>query len=399
MAEKSYEGLARRYRPQNFADVIGQRHVVGTLTKAIESGRWASSYLFIGGRGLGKTTMARLLAKAINCVTGPTAKFCGTCASCIEITAGRDIDVLEIDAASNTGVDNVRDSIIQAVATAPARGRAKIFIIDEVHMLSGAAFNALLKTIEEPPPNVIFILATTEGHKVPATIRSRCQRFDFRPVAIEELSARLRKIVDAEKITIDGQTLALICDYADGGVRDALSALDLIRAYSADTITIELAEEALGVVSSRTIEAMMERIAAADSKGVLEMVTAAINAGVDPAEILRGLLNAFRTELITDVAGKGQTPSSGRKSFSRGRIVSSLEALLEAMNRSRQGRHPRIELEVLVTELAEKKTEELSLIDLYQRLSQDEKSAPMEVPSAETNLERLKRIFKAEVVS
>jgi DNA polymerase-3 subunit gamma/tau len=194
----SYKGLARHYRPQTFSDVVGQKPVVQTLRKAIESGRWASAYLFIGGRGLGKTTIARILAKGILCEKGPTPEPCGECDTCQEITASRHIDVLEIDAASNTGVDNVRDTIIQAVSTSPVRGRAKVFIIDEVHMLSASAFNALLKTIEEPPPHVVFIMATTDGHKVPATIRSRCQRFDFRPITREELGARIARIAKSE---------------------------------------------------------------------------------------------------------------------------------------------------------------------------------------------------------
>lgn len=356
-----YEGLARRYRPQTFEDVIGQRAVVQTLRKAVESRRWSSAYLFIGGRGLGKTTMARILAKALLCEKGPTPEPCGTCDACVEIAASRHIDVLEIDAASNTGVDNVRDTIIQAVATSPVKGRAKIFIIDEVHMLSQSAFNALLKTIEEPPPHVMFIMATTDGHKVPATIRSRCQRFDFRPLAPEELGARLLMIAKEEKISIDEGAINVICDYAEGGVRDAISALDLVRSFSTDRITTETAEDALGVIPAAAIQALMERIAEADAAGGQARFTELLAVGADPSEILRGLLIAFRRLLLEEVQGRSVA-------FSRGRLIRSLEAVLVATDRARHSRHPRLEAEVLICRLAGMSADEVTLRDLYARL-------------------------------
>ncbi|MEK8024289.1 MAG: DNA polymerase III subunit gamma/tau [Candidatus Hydrogenedentota bacterium] len=370
----SYEGLARRYRPQTFEDVVGQRHVVGTLVKAVELRRWASAYLFVGGRGLGKTTMARLLAKAVNCEKGPTPLPCGSCAICTDIAAGRDIDVFEIDAASNTGVDHVRDTIIQAVSTSPARGRARIFIIDEVHMLSTAAFNALLKTIEEPPPNVLFILATTDAHKVPPTIRSRCQRFDFRPLSVEELSLRLKKIADREKIRIDDDALGLICDYAEGGVRDALSALDLIRSYAADQISLASAEEALGVVSSQSVGKLLERIRSGDADGLMIELAGIMDAGGDSGEVMRGLINSFRRLLVNDVEGR-------KTDFTRARILRSLEAILESAERSRHGRHARLELELLLCRLAGFHRDEISLREIYDRLIELETSAPAS-PSA-----------------
>lgn len=383
--ELPYEGLARRYRPQTFDDVVGQRHVVGTLTKAIDNKRWAAAYLFIGGRGLGKTTMARLVAKSINCAGGPAAKTCGKCESCVEISGGRDIDVLEIDAASNTGVDNVRDTIIQAVSTAPVRGRAKIFIIDEVHMLSTAAFNALLKTIEEPPPGVLFILATTEGLKVPATIRSRCQRFDFRPVTFEELNERLKEIVQKEKISIDDATLRLIADFSEGGIRDALSALDLVRAYCSDVITIERAEEALGVVPSRTIDELLKAFDARNTGAALSCATETLNMGADPVEIMRGLLGAFRARLITGI-------ESGAEPL--GRIVKSLDTILDAMMRSRQGRHPRLELELLLTKLAELREREIELREIYEKIGSPNNPST----SARDQVDRIKKLFNAEIV-
>jgi DNA polymerase-3 subunit gamma/tau len=362
----TYEGLARRYRPQTFQDVIGQKAVVQTLRKAVQAGRWSSSYLFIGGRGLGKTTMARILAKALLCERGPTPEPCGECESCLEIASSRHIDVLEIDAASNTGVDNVRDTIIQAVATSPVKGRVKIFIIDEVHMLSQSAFNALLKTIEEPPPHVLFIMATTDGHKVPATIRSRCQRFDFRPLAPEELGERLGKIAKEEGIVIDEGAINVICDYAEGGVRDAISALDLVRAFAADHITAETAEDALGVIPATAIQSLLERISEADAAGAQARFTSLLAAGADPSEILRGLLQAFRRLLLDEVNGR-----SG--AFTRGRLVRSLESILVAADRARFSRHPRLEAEVLICRLAGMTAEEVTMRDLYSRLLEMER--------------------------
>lgn len=357
----SYEGLARRYRPQTFDDVVGQQHVVRTLSRSLDANQWAGAYLFVGGRGLGKTTMARLLAKGVNCESGPTSHPCGHCSACREIAASRDIDVLEIDAASHTGVDNVRDLIIQAVSTSPVRGRAKIFIIDEVHMLSTAAFNALLKTIEEPPPGIVFILATTDGHKVPATIRSRCRRFDFRPVSIEELSERLTKIADAERFTIDDEALRLLSEYAEGGVRDALSALDLVRSYSGDAVTLADAENALGVIPSRAIAEMMAPLERGDAGSAVARMEEILKGGADAQELLRGLLLAYRRRLHEELATKAAS--------SRGRVVRSIDALLSAADRARYTRFPRLELETLLCRLAHFTEDEITLKDLYQRLA------------------------------
>ncbi|RMH56070.1 MAG: DNA polymerase III subunit gamma/tau [Candidatus Hydrogenedentota bacterium] len=363
--EKSdtYEGLARRYRPQTFDEVVGQGHIVRTLTKAIENGRWAHAYLFIGGRGLGKTTMARLLAKALNCKKGPTTTPCCRCDSCLEIAAGRDIDVLEIDAASNTGVDNVRDTIIQAVNTSAARARVKTFIVDEVHMLSTAAFNALLKTIEEPPSNVLFVLATTEGHKVPVTIRSRCQRFDFRPIPEETLVARLQTIAKKEKIKINKEALTLICRYAEGGVRDALSALDLVRSYNDKAITRKEVEEALGLVPHEEVQAIVEAISEGSADEVVSRVGSLVKSGIDPMEIVRGLVSSWRELLVASFERKG-----GMAEMSRGRIIRSLETLLETAARMRTSRFPRIELEVLLGRLCGLGLRDTSLRAIHEEL-------------------------------
>lgn len=377
-AAGAYEGLARRYRPRNFAEVIGQGHVVRTLSRAIAEGRWAAAYLFIGGRGLGKTTMARILAKSINCEKGPTTHPCGECSHCREIAAGRDLDVVEIDAASNTGVDNVRDVIIQAASTAAARARCKIFIIDETHMLSGQAFNALLKTIEEPPSHVLFVLATTDGHRVPPTIRSRCQRFDFRPVTAEELGARLRLIADQEAIAIDDESIALITTQAEGGVRDALSALDLVRAFAADRITFKETEAALGVIPRAAIEALVAAIAGGEAAAAVERLGELERSGADPGEILRGLLLDLRAAFLADLNGRAGV-------FTRGRLIRSIEALLASLERQRHSRFPWLELESLVGRLAFLGDEETSLKELYNRLLLLERgeappAAPVERP-------------------
>src|SRR5436190_9600116 len=224
----SYQVLARKWRPQRFDDVIGQQAVTRTLRNAISSGRIAHAFVFAGSRGCGKTTTARILARALNCVTGPTADPCGQCDACIEIAQGRDIDVLEIDAASHTGIDNIREVVIAGLSIAPARDRYKVFIIDEVHQLSTPSFNALLKSIEEPPAHVVFMMATTELHKIPDTILSRSQVFEFRTIATRLIVEQLQRIVAAEGIEAPDAALALIARSAEGSMRDAQSALDQV---------------------------------------------------------------------------------------------------------------------------------------------------------------------------
>ncbi|MDD5437493.1 MAG: DNA polymerase III subunit gamma/tau, partial [Candidatus Omnitrophica bacterium] len=216
----SYIAFARKYRPQTFDDIIGQSHVTTTLKNAISQDRVAHAYLFAGPRGVGKTTAARILAKALNCEKGPTTKPCNTCASCKEITQGSSLDILEIDGASNRGIDEIRN-LRDNVKFAPAKGKFKVYIIDEVHMLTPEAFNALLKTLEEPPKHVKFIFATTQAHKVPPTILSRCQRFDFRRIGSAQIVENLKKIVGAEALEINDEALGLIARYSDGGMRDA----------------------------------------------------------------------------------------------------------------------------------------------------------------------------------
>src|SRR6266581_5393197 len=231
----SYQVIARKWRPQKFDDVVGQQAVTRTLRNALASGRLAQAFVFAGPRGVGKTTTARILARALNCINGPTADPCGTCEACVEIAEGRDMDVLEIDAATHTGVDNVREVIIAGLGIMPVRNRYKIFIIDEVHQLSGPSFNALLKSIEEPPPHVVFMMATTELDKIPETVLSRSQVYEFRTISVKAIAEQLRTIVDAEAITVAEESLQLIARDAERSLRDAESKLDQVIAFTGST--------------------------------------------------------------------------------------------------------------------------------------------------------------------
>src|SRR5213593_806126 len=224
----SYQVIARKWRPQRFDDVVGQQAVTRTLKNALASGRLAQAFVFAGPRGVGKTTTARILARALNCEAGPTADPCGRCDACREIAEGRDIDVLEIDAATHTQVDKVRDIIVSGLGIAPVRDRYKVFIIDEVHRFSAQSFDALLKSIEEPPPHVVFMMATTELEKVPATIQSRSQVFELKTIGVKQIADQLRRIADAEQIAIDDAALLLVARAGDGSMRDAQSALDQV---------------------------------------------------------------------------------------------------------------------------------------------------------------------------
>src|SRR5947207_2939960 len=235
----AFQVLARKWRPQRFDDVIGQRGVTQTLRNAIAVKRIAQSFVFSGPRGVGKTTTARILARALNCVKGPTGDPCGECDACVEIAQGRDMDVMEIDAATHTQVDNIREVIIQNLSIAPVRNRYKVFIIDEVHQLSSHSFNALLKSIEEPPPHVVFMMATTELDKIPETVLSRSQVYEFRTISTKSIADQLRRIVDAERITVDDTGLRLIARDAEGSMRDAQSKLDQVLAFTGNTIAAD----------------------------------------------------------------------------------------------------------------------------------------------------------------
>jgi DNA polymerase-3 subunit gamma/tau len=277
----SYQVLARKWRPQTFGEVVGQQGVTQTLRNAIASGRIGQSFIFAGARGVGKTTTARILAKALNCVTGPTVDPCGQCDACTEIAEGRDLDVLEIDAATHTQVEKVRDIIIDGLSLRPVRDRYKIFIIDEVHMLSNSSFNALLKSIEEPPPHVVFMMATTELHKIPDTIRSRSQEFEFRTIATNAIAAELARIAEAERLQVEPAALQLLARSAEGSLRDAESAFDQVIAFAGERISVDDVATVLGLVSRDFLLDVVETVAAEDAARVFDVAGRAVEAGHD----------------------------------------------------------------------------------------------------------------------
>ncbi len=296
----AYLVLARKWRPQIFTDLIGQDHVSQTLANAIRSGRIHHAFLFTGARGVGKTSAARILAKALNCEEGLSDQPCGTCGSCVEITAGHGLDVIEIDGASNTGVDDVRE-LRENIRYLPNRSRFKIFIIDEVHMLSTNAFNALLKTLEEPPEHAKFIFATTEPHKIPITILSRCQRFDFRKIPLARIAGRLREIADAEKLKISERSLSLVARQGEGSMRDALSTLDQVIAFSGDEVEDDAVQTLLGMVDRRLLLDTVESVLQRDSRRALDAVRRVDQLGLALRQFTQDLLEMFRGMVICKV--------------------------------------------------------------------------------------------------
>ncbi|HUI10771.1 MAG TPA: DNA polymerase III subunit gamma/tau [Bacteroidota bacterium] len=293
---------ARKWRPMRFQDVAGQEHIITTLRNALASGRIAHAYLFSGPRGVGKTTTARLLAKAVNCSSPVEQNPDNTCASCLEITGGRSFDVLEIDGASNRGVEEIRN-LRESVRYAPARGRYKVYIIDEVHMLTKEAFNALLKTLEEPPPHVLFIFATTEINKVPATILSRCQRFDFRRIRTEEIAANLGSIARAEGLTVEPEAVLLVARRGDGSLRDAQSLFDQVVALCGTDVTRAKIVEALNLVDLDVYFRLTDIITAGDAAAGLALVDEVMRGGHDMREFLGGLIEHLRNLLIAKTTG------------------------------------------------------------------------------------------------
>ncbi|MCZ7591055.1 MAG: DNA polymerase III subunit gamma/tau [Kiritimatiellae bacterium] len=307
MAEKTnktHEVLARKYRPQTFDDVVAQQHVTQTLKNAIKSGRIAQAYLFVGPRGVGKTTLARIYAKALNCEKGPTPEPCDQCDICRSISEGRCLDVMEFDAASNTQVDRVREIILDHIGFAPAQTRYKVFIIDEVHMLSASSFNALLKTLEEPPPHVRFVFATTEPQKIPATILSRCQRFDLHRIPTNEIVKQLDFIAKKEKIKLEGDASLAIARGAEGGLRDAESALDQLIAFCGDTITEADVLSVFGLVAWRSLQEMATALLKGDVATLLQRIAEMDETGKDLQRLSVEFLEYFRDLLVVAYTGK-----------------------------------------------------------------------------------------------
>ncbi|HEY6837537.1 MAG TPA: DNA polymerase III subunit gamma/tau [Geobacteraceae bacterium] len=358
----SYLVLARKWRPQTFRDLIGQEHVSQTLKNAIDSGRVAHAFLFTGARGVGKTSSARILAKALNCEHGPSPEPCNECPACVEITNGNAVDVFEIDGASNTSVDDVRE-LRENIKYLPSRCRFKIFIIDEVHMLSTSAFNALLKTLEEPPPHVKFIFATTEPHKVPITILSRCQRFDFRRIPLVTIVERLRHIVGEEGIAISDAALAMIARKGDGSMRDSLSTLDQVLAFCGEEVSDDAVIGLLGVIDRRLLLETSRAVFDKDCRGVLDIVKRVDAFGYNMRYFCQELLDHFRTlTLLRAVGEDADLPDLAAaevtelQELSRDIDLSALQRhltiLLRAEGELSQTSFPRLVLEMALVKMA-----------------------------------------------
>ena len=382
--------IARKYRPQLFDDVVGQRLITETLKNAILTNRVAHGYIFSGARGVGKTSTARILAKSLNCAQGPTLTPCGSCPSCLEITAGNSVDVFEIDAASNRGIDEIRE-LRETVRYLPARDRYKVFIIDEVHMLTTEAFNALLKTLEEPPPRSLFILATTEPHKLPATIQSRCQHFSFRLLDYAEIFERLQQVCGKEKIQADEGALGALAQAAEGSLRDALSLLDQVIAACGEQLEESRVRQLLGVVPVRLLREMTETIHAADTRRVLELVSQLASEGFELAHFCGEFTRYVRNLMIAKSCGVQspllQVPNDERKNlgeiaklFSEEDLTRFFHILLRTESELRYSLEPRFHLEMGLLKLAQAR----KLASLESLLAELGRSGPAEKPGPAT---------------
>ena len=354
----AYVALYRKWRPQGFDSLVGQEAVRTALTNALETGRIAHAYLFAGPRGTGKTSTAKILAKAVNCEHGPTPNPCNKCQNCVRINDGTSMDVFEIDAASNRGIDEIRD-LREKVAFAPVNGRYKVYIIDEVHMLTTEAFNALLKTLEEPPPHVIFILATTEPHKIPATIHSRCQRFDFKRVTDSDIVKRLREVADGSGIAVDDDALQLIAVQADGGMRDALSLLDQCGVM-AERVSAETVRSVLGIVGREALRDLVKAVGEGNVPKSLELLESLLAGGKDVKQIITELAEYLRAVLLYKASPEyreiyltdtKEAIAAMEGLFSTDRLMAAQERLHQCMLELRQSVRGRIAAEMCLFDL------------------------------------------------
>jgi len=396
----AYVVFALKWRPKNFDEIIGQNHIVSTLKNAIEGDRLASAYLFSGPRGVGKTSTARILAKALNCKSGPTIHPCSHCVSCIEISGGSSLDVIEIDGASNRGIDEIR-VLRENVKFAPTSGKFKIYIIDEVHMLTLEAFNALLKTLEEPPEFVKFIFATTQPHKVIPTILSRCQRFDFRRITAMEIVAQLERIVASESIGVDKEVLFAIARASDGSLRDAESVLDQLVSFSKEKISLKDVISALGIVEQEALFEITDKIIRKDAKSALGLLSNLIDNGKDISVFLTDLIEHFRNLMVAKVT-RGDAklidlPADicerlvrQSEEFSLEEIFSAFNILVNTQEMSKRLESLRIPLEINLVRLAHDKKGSATFVPQQERPPQIRQSSikdstSLEAPKKEEN--------------
>jgi len=356
----SYVVLARKYRPQTFSEVYAQEHITDILQNAIKSNRIHHAYLFNGPRGVGKTSLARIFAKSLNCVEGPTTTPCNKCSNCLEITASTSTDVIEIDGASNNGVGDIRD-LQEELMYAPAHSKYKIYIIDEVHMLSKSAFNALLKTLEEPPENVVFIFATTEPHKVLPTIISRCQRYDFKRIPVDSIVKRVKALAEEEQVEIDSESIYLIARKADGGLRDALSLMDQVLSYCVNQVNIDQVRNIFGILPSQVFYKILRNIRTGETKAIIDELHLIFEQGTELQEMLNNLLEFLRISILRKngiAPGEINPEEYGiydeiANSFSLNELLYIISSLIQTRADIRTSSNPQLILEVVMVKLSQ----------------------------------------------